>query len=121
MTHLNPGGGGLAAPPLTLSRPTPAARLELQRLREGIAERRRRLLDLELAMVAACETKAARGRAPGVLMHNRETWDRATWDRYLAAAAAVEAEYGPPMRKLYREIDQLERVLALPIGGGLAA
>ena len=48
-------------------------------------------------------------------MRHRETWDRPTWNRYLAAAAALEGQYGPPMRRLLREIDQLERVLALPI------
>ena len=119
MSHLNPGGAGLAAPPLMLARPTPS--LDLQRLRDGIAGRRRRLLDLELAMVAACEAQAARGRSPSVQMHDRETWDQPTWHRYLAAAAAVEHEFGPPMRQLHREIDQLERVLALPSMTGAAA
>ena len=119
MSHLNPGGTGFAvlSPMLTRSMP----RLDLKGLRDGITDRRRRLLDLELAMVAACETEAARGRAAGVQMHDRGTWDHPTWQRYLAAAAAVEHEYGPPMRQLYREIDQLERVMALPVAQRVAA
>lgn len=119
MSHLDPGLAGLAAQLPMLDRPTP--RLGLQQLRDGIADRRRRLLDLELAMVAACEAEAARGRSPGVWMHDRGTWDQPTWHRYLAAAAAVEHEFGPPMRQLHREIDQLERVLALPLVTGAAA
>ena len=119
MSHLNPGGAGLAAPLPMLAHPTPS--LDLQQLRDGIASRRRRLLDLELAMVAACEAQAARGRSFGVQMHDRETWDQPTWHRYLAAAAAVEHKFGPSMRQLHREIDQLERVLALPSLAGAVA
>jgi len=113
MTHLKPGGSSVANLPATGCAHPP--RLDLRSLHAAIAERRRKLLDLELAMVAKCEAQAARGRASTVQMHDRETWDRSTWDRYLAAAAALEGQYGPPMRRLLREIDQLERVLALPI------
>ena len=123
MTHLTPGGAGIAAPPSMLSRPhpPPAHQLDGKGLRDGIASRRQDLLDLEAAMVAACETAAARGRAHGVHMDDRETWDRATWTRYLAAAARLEPEFGPPMRRLLREIDQLERVLALSVATERAA
>jgi hypothetical protein len=113
MTCLRPAGSSVANLPAT-SRAHPP-RLDLQSLRAGIDERRRKLLDLELAMVAKCEAQAARGRASTVQMRGRETWDRPTWNRYIAAAAALEGQYGPPMRRLLREIDQLERVLALPI------
>lgn len=119
MTHVNPGGIGFVAPPAMLTRTIP--HLDLKCLRDGIADRRRRLLDLELAMVAACETEAACGRAASVRMYDRDTWDQATWQRYLAAAAAVEHQYGPPMRQFYREIDQLERVMALPVAQRIAA
>lgn len=119
MTHFNPGGVGVGVRSPMLTRTT--TRLDMQGLRDGIAERRRRLLELELAMVAACEAGAARGRAAVVQMHDRGTWDQATWHRYLATAAAVEHEYGPPMRQLYREIDQLERVMTLPLMRSAAA
>ena len=91
------------------------------RLRDAIGDRRDRLLQLELAMVAVCEDKAAHRAAPTVRITDRETWDRPTWTRYLAAAASVEDEFGPPMRQLLREIDQLERVMALPLTRGAAA
>ena len=74
-----------------------------------------------MAMVAKCEARAAHGATPGVDIANRETWDRATWTRYLAAAAALEPEFGPAMRQLYREIDQLERLAALPLAQPVAA
>jgi len=113
MTHLKPRGSSVANLPAKSCAHPP--RLDLRSLHAAIAERRRKLLDLELAMVAKCEAQAARGRASTVQMHDRETWDRSTWDRYLAAAAALEGQYGPPMRRLLREIDQLERILALPV------
>ncbi len=111
----------MTAPPAMLSRPTaPPHHLDGKGLRNGIAMRRQSLLDLEVAMVAACEAEAARGRTHGVRMDDRKTWDHATWTRYLAAAARLETNYGPPMR-LLREIDQLERVLALPLAMETAA
>lgn len=111
MSHIDPDIPRLPPP----SRRSAPPRLNLAGIREGIATRRRRLLDLEAAMAAACEAEAMRGRAAGVRRHDRGTWDRAAWNRYLAVAAAVEHEYGPPMRRLHREIDRLERVLALPL------
>jgi hypothetical protein len=72
-------------------------------------------------MVAACEADAAHGRAHGVRMDDRETWDRATWTRYLAAAARREAEFGPRMRQLLREIDQFERLMARPFSTSTSA
>lgn len=113
MTHLTSGTADLVVPPSMLSRRTP--RLDLQALQAGIADRGRRLLDLEAAMVTACEAEAARGRNAGVHMHDRETWDRATWQRYLDAATKLEPEYGPQLRRFYTEIDHLARLVALPL------
>lgn len=123
MTHLNPGGLGTAAPPTMISRlqPSPSPHLDGKGLRAGIASRRQRLLDLEAALVAGCETEAARSRASSVRMDDRETWDRDTWTRYLAAAANLEPEYGPQMRRLLREIDQLARLAELPVAMEAAA
>jgi hypothetical protein len=117
MTHLKRSDKhpGIPTAILTLPHQTPPPRLDRKALRGGIALRRRQLLNLETAMIAACEASAARGHAPRVQIHDRETWDRATWTRYLAAAARLEADYGPPMRQIVREIAQLERVLALPV------
>ena len=122
MTHLNAGDAGIVASSDMLRCPQSLARhLDSKGLRASIARRRDFLLNLELEMVAACEAAAARDRADGVRMDDRETWDRATWTRYLAAAARLEPEFGPPMRRLLREIDQLERVLALAVAMEAAA
>jgi hypothetical protein len=50
-----------------------------------------------------------------VRIDDRATWDRPTWQRYLDAATRLEPDYGPPMRRLLQEIDQLTRLIDLPI------
>ncbi len=97
-----------------LARPTYARHLDLAGLRSGIASRTREIGDLEGQLVAACEAAAARNAAVGVRIADRETWDRPTWNRYLAAAIQLEPDYGPRMRRLYQEVDQLKRLIALP-------
>ena len=124
MSHLNPTGASAAAlPPAMLSipaipraEPTPdRRRLDRQGLRSGIARRQRALAEVETAMVAACEQAAARGAARTVRIEDRETWDRATWRCYLDTAVRLEPEYGPRLRRLYQEIDQITRLMALPL------
>lgn len=123
MTHLASGDAGAAALPtrLSTSHPTPPAsgqvhpHLDRDCLRAGIARRRQTLADLEAAMVAACEQAAARGAAGFVRIDDRATWDRAMWQRYLDAAARLEPDFGPRMRRLLLEIDQLTRLIELPI------
>lgn len=44
-----------------------------------------------------------------------ETWDKAAWQRYLEAAARLEPDYLPQMRRLLRDIDRFERLLTLPM------
>jgi hypothetical protein len=124
MSHITTSSGTpvLPATPGAAPQRFPAARAPLRHLdhdllRAGIAVRRRRLETLEAAMVAACERAAAISKASNVRMDDRETWDRTTWRRYLDAAARLEPEFGPPMRRLLQEIDQLARLLALPLGG----
>ncbi len=108
-----------AMPGIPMQRTAPNSmrrrRLDRAALHAAVAARTRALADAEIDLVAACERAAARGLAAGVRIDDRETWDRATWDRYLAAAASLEPEFGPRMRRLYREIDQLNRLLALPL------
>jgi hypothetical protein len=91
--------------------------LDRDRIRAGIARRRQALAGLEAALVAACEQAAARGARSCVRIDDRATWDRAMWQRYLDAAARLEPDYGPGMRRLLREIDQLTRLMALPVAG----
>lgn len=113
MTHLSSPARAPASILTASGLAAPSPRLDLAGLRSGVALRRDRLVSLETAMVAACERAAARGRAGGVCMDDRETWDRATWRRTLDAATRLEPAYGPPMRRLLQEIDQLNRLMAL--------
>ena len=124
MTHLSPDGGAVSPPPSTFNRRGPArpssARPALPHPFSGqmlltlqIASRRARLAELETGMIAACEAAALGTRSRTDATAKRERWNRATWHRYLAAAMRLEAEYGPRMRRLRREIGQLERLTAL--------
>jgi hypothetical protein len=129
MTHVTPGGGGTTAPSALVSRPRPdlrppapvTPRLDPEKIRCRIAQHRVRLAELEASLVAACEAAAARHRASGVRVEDRATWDRPMWQRYLDAATILEPDYGPRMRDLLRDIDRLERLLALPAAYGRIA
>ena len=102
MTHLLSDGGA----------PLPPPRLCRQVLDLKIALRRARLSELEIAMSAACEA-AALEEGPRTSATDRVSWDRATCHRYLTAAMRLESTYGPRMRRLRREIGQLERLTTL--------
>ena len=85
-----------------------------QHLREAIAARRAQLANLEAAIVADCEREAGHGISRAVRIDDRTTWDKATWSRYLTAAARPEPDYLPQMLRPFNESDGLERVVALP-------
>ena len=72
-------------------------------------------------MVDACERAAVRGACRNVRIDDCKTWDKATWQRYLEAAARLEPDYLPQMRRLLRDIDIFERLLTLPIAAEPAA
>jgi len=122
MTHVTPSGAGAAAPSAFVGRPPSSLgpppsgtpRLDPEQIRCRIAQHRARLAELEASLVAACEAAAARHRASAVRVEDRATWDRPMWQRYLDAATILEPDYGPRMRDLLRDIDRLERLLALP-------
>jgi hypothetical protein len=80
-----------------------------------IARRRARLAELEAGMIAACEAAASGYPSRAGATPKRGHWDRTTWHRYLATAMRMEAAYGPRMRRLRREIGQLERLMDLRI------
>ena len=124
MTDLSPDGGALSPPPSTLSRQRLArgssAQSALSQPFSGqilltlqIASRRARLAELETGMIAACEAAALGTRSRTNATIERKHWGRTTWHRYLAAAMRLEATYGPRMRRLRREIGQLERLQTL--------
>ena len=83
------------------------------KLEQTIAEYRAALAALEAAMVADCEREAARGAHRSVRIEDRQTWDKPTWQRYLAAAARHEPDYMPGMRRILGYIERLERLLAV--------
>ena len=118
MTHLSPAATMPHAPPsASAASPTFTALLgDRSRLRSALLDKRATIASLETAWVAAAETDAAVGRARAVRMADRDTWDRATWDRYLAAASNREPDYLPRIRRLLGEIANIEKLLALPSG-----
>ena len=121
MTHLSPAATMPHTPPpastSSAASPTFAALLgDRSRLRSALLDKRSTIASLETAWVAAAETDAAVGRARAVRMDDRDTWDRATWDRYLAAASKHEPDYMPRITRLLGEIANIERLLALPCG-----
>ena len=122
MARLDSAFHNTSTAPLTLpdvpTSPRPSAgrnQLDRDRLHSGIAMRQQTLARLESAMVTVCEQAAARGAARSVSLDDRETWDRTMWQRYLNAAAELERDYGPRMRRLHQEIDRFKRLLALPL------
>jgi len=116
MTHPTPGGAGLRiAPAMSTSTPVSRRHLDWNILRHGIAARRHRLAELETSMVEACERAAVRGACRNVRIDDWKTWDKAAWQRHLEAAARLETDYLPQMRRPLRDIDRFERLLALPM------
>lgn len=124
MTHHSPGHGavpvlsyslGSSLPVLLSGAGPPAPRLDRLAIDRSIAVRLACLADLELRLVAECEAAAAQGDPATSAHDDRQRWDRATWRRYLDAAARGEARYGPRMRRLRGDIAHLERLLDLPV------
>ncbi|WP_287849683.1 hypothetical protein [Acidiphilium sp.] len=123
MTQVSSDGGALplpstlsrqALPRLSSARPASPHSFNGQMLLTlQIAFRRERLAALEAEMTAACEAAALGAGLPTRAICDRERWNRTTWHRYLAAAMRLEATYGPRLRRLRREIGQLERLKTL--------
>ena len=117
MTHLSPAATRRrTSPPLAPSPSFNALLGDRSHLRSALQDKRGTIARLEAAWVAAAEANATAGCARGIRTDNRETWDRATWDRYLAAASQHEPDYMPRIRRLLSEIANLEKLLALPSG-----
>ena len=119
MTHLSradaaPVAASMPATRQTISVITHKRGLDRGRLLAGVAARREKLVRLKMALVTECERAAIRHADPAVRLDDRATWDRPMWQRYLAAAAQFEPGYAPRMRQLVQQIEQLERLLALP-------
>ena len=88
----------------------------------AITSKRADIATLEIEWVAESERAAGRATGGTRRLAARETWDRATWARYLNAAAACQDKYLPRMLKLYSEIARLEQLqMPLPAAAGRAA
>jgi hypothetical protein len=118
MTHMTPRGDPPVAP-LSATRFHPS--LDRSRLREAIAARRQRLAEREADLVAACEKAVAHGAARHVRLDDRTTWDRAAWNRYIGTAMQLEPDFMPEMLRLTRDIERLERLVALPAASQASA
>jgi hypothetical protein len=94
---------------------SPSTILSRQVLDMRVRVRLARLAEPEAKMIAACEAAAGGMRPRSDAGFVREHSDRATWQRDLAAAMRLEAEFGPPMRRFRQEIGQLERLITLQI------
>ena len=118
MTHMSPAATmRRSLPPVSLTAPAFTALLgDRSRLRAAQLDKRTAIARLETAWVAAAEADAAAGRGGSVRMDDRETWDRGTWDRYLAAASRHEPDFMPRIKRLLGEIDNIDKLLALPTG-----
>ncbi len=116
MTHLSLAAPARDAPPHASTPPADFTALlgDRSRLRSALENKRISITMLESDWVAAAEADAAVGRGRTVRMDDRETWDRPTWDRYLAAASKYEPDYMPRIKRLLGEIDNLLKLLALP-------
>ena len=116
MTHLPAGGGQTLVPPLAsrTSMAMPPLLGDRLPLREALAAKRAAVTALEAAWVTAAEADAVRNTSRDVRIDDRGTWDKATWSRHLAAASVHEFDFKPRIRRLLREIDSLEKRLAMP-------
>ena len=113
MACVTPGESHPGAPSaLAATRFEPS--LDRSRLCEAIAVRRQRRAEREADLVAACESAVAHGTGRHIRVDDRATWDRAAWNRYVAAATQLEPAFMLEMLGLIREIERLERLAALP-------
>jgi hypothetical protein len=113
MTRIRPGQGDRGAvPPLTPNLSLRSAPIgpDPRHIRAVIQDKRADIANLEADWAAASERAAARSVGGIGRLGERETWDRATWSRYLAAAAESQDLYLPRLRRLYAEVQRLERL-----------
>lgn len=80
-------------------------------LRRLIAARRADAQRIETEIIIACEQAACRSR----YKRNRPTdWNNAAWRRYVRAATQTPHRFRASLRKIYDEINALERLAQEP-------
>jgi hypothetical protein len=113
MTHIRPGLGDRGdVPPLppSLSLRSAPICLDPGDIQAVVRRKRAEIAGLEADWAAASERAAARCLGGIDRLGDRETWDRTTWGRYLAAATQSQDLYLPSLRRLYAEVEGLERL-----------
>jgi hypothetical protein len=84
--------------------------IDPNRIQVAVASRRAEIAALELEWTSVSERAAARSLGGADRLGERESWDRATWDRYLSAASDCQERYLPRLHRLYAEVARLERL-----------
>lgn len=114
MTHVQPRMRGWKPRNLTPLRspgipPKQSPEISLR----AVACLRAEIATLESDWTAEAERAAARSLGRAYALGDRETWDRTTWNRYLAAAESCEHRYLPRLRQLYADLEALQNGKAI--------
>jgi hypothetical protein len=83
-------------------------------LTKAIALRKDEAQQIQTEIDLVCENAASRHAATHPSRADRSAWTAAAWNRYVAAAVKMERLYGARLRRLYQDIQTLERLAALP-------
>jgi hypothetical protein len=89
--------------------------MEHSALKEAIARRREEALKINTDIDIACDKAANRGCPRDQASADRSEWTHAAWNRYVAAAVEMDRLYSARLSRLYRDIEALERLSALPL------
>lgn len=114
MTHVQPRMRGWQPrnpTPLQSARTQPKQSADT--VLRAIACVRAEIAILESDWTAEAERAAARSLGRTYALGDRETWDRTTWNRYLAAAQNCEHRYLPQLRQLYADVEALQNGTAI--------
>ncbi|WOJ91723.1 hypothetical protein RZS28_18520 (plasmid) [Methylocapsa polymorpha] len=88
--------------------------MDYDALTSAIAFRKAEAQQIQTAIDLVCENAANRHAATHPSGANRSAWSPPAWNRYVAAAVKMERLYGARLRRLYQDIQTLERLASLP-------
>lgn len=88
--------------------------MDYDALTKAIALRKDEAQQIQTEIDLVCENAASRHAATRAAAADRSAWSAAAWNRYVAAAVQMERRYGARLRRLYQDIQTLERLAALP-------
>lgn len=89
-------------------------------IERDVADRRTRLLNIEIGIVTGCEAAAGPATTKARASGTGAGWDRTAWDRYMRAAWRFTNTEGNQMSRLRDDIRHLEGILehGAPLGTG---